>query len=156
MPHDWSLELAIAPDGAIQRIAAAINLPKKRAFGIFKTNDEYIGFVREDMFEIWERQGRAIHAFGHVRGRRGGSRIEVGLRLPERTKVLIAVFFALYVVVSAGIATQPPALDVSLEDVAIALVGAAVLVAIFAASAAQQRAHLRGFLERVFADVKRI
>jgi hypothetical protein len=152
----WSLDVAIAPAGALQRIAAAINLPKKRSFGIFKLEQEYLGFIREDTFEIWERQGRAVHGFGHVRGQRGGSRIDVRLQLPDRTKLLVGIFFALYVAVAAGIATQPPRTEVSVEEVAIALAGAAVLVGIFAASAAKQRADLRRFVERVFSDVTRI
>jgi hypothetical protein len=154
--NDWSLEVAIAPDGALRRIAGAINLPKKRSFGIFKLEKEFLGFIREDSFEIWERQGRAVHGFGLVRSRRGGSRIAVRLQLPTRTKVLVGIFFALYVVVAAGIATQPPMTDVSIEEIAIALAGAAALAGIFAASAANQRADLKRFIERVFSDVTRL
>lgn len=154
--YDWSLDLAIAPDGALQRIAAAINRPKKRAFGVLKTENEYVGFIHEATFEIWERQGRAIHGRGTIRGRRGGSRVELRSALPRLTKVLVGLFFALYALVAAGIATQPPRADISVEEVAIALAGAAVLVAIFAASAAKQRADLRRFLERTFIDVPRL
>jgi hypothetical protein len=156
MPDEWSADLAIAPDGALQRISAAINRPKKRSFGVFKMENEYIGFIREDTFEVWERQGRAVHGLGSIRGRRGGSRIEVRLMLPPRTKALVALFFTLYVIVAVGIATQPPRADLSVEEVAIAVAGAAVLAGIFAASAAKQRADLRRFIERVFADVTRI
>ena len=156
MAPSWSLEVAIAPDGALQRIAGAINLPKKRSFGIFKLEKEFLGFIREDTFEIWERQGRAVHGFGQIRARRGGSRIDVRLQLQVRTKILVGIFFALYIAVAVGIATQPPATEVSAEDLGIALVGLAVLAGFFAASAAQQRADLRRFIERVFSDVARI
>ena len=156
MPFDWSADLAIAPDGALQRIAAAINRPKKRAFGVLKTENEYVGFIRDDTFEIWERQGRAIHGRGMVRGRRGGSRVEVLLVLPRWTKALVALFFSLYVLVAAGIATQPPRTEISIEELAIALAGAALIAAIFAAGAAQQRSDLRRFLERIFEEVPRI
>ncbi len=156
MAHDWSLDLAIAPDGALQRIAAAINRPKKRAFGVLKTENEYVGFIREDTFEIWERQARAIHGLGTVRGRRGGSRVEVRLVLPRSRKALVGVFFALYLLVAAGIATQPPRTEISAEEVGVALAGAALIAAIFAAGAAQQRANLRRFLERTFSDVPRL
>jgi hypothetical protein len=152
----WSLDVAIAPHGALQRIAAAINRPRKRAFGVLKTENEFVGFLRDDTFEIWERQGRAIHGFGTIRGRRGGSRVEVRLALRGLTKVVVGLFFALYFLVATGIATQPPRPDVSVEEVAIALVGAAVLAAIFTASAARQRADLRRFLERTFSEVPRI
>jgi hypothetical protein len=156
MSDVWSLELAIAPDGALQRIAAAINRPKKRAFGVLKTENEYVGFIRDDTFEIWERQGRAIRARGTVKGRRGGTRVELQLVLRGITKVLVGVFFALYALVAAGIATQPPSTDVSVQEVLITLAGAVLLAAIFAAGAARQRADLQRFLERTFSDLPRL
>jgi hypothetical protein len=156
MSHEWSLDLAIAPDGAVQRIGAAINRPKKRAFGVLKTGNEYVGFIRDDTFEIWERQGRAIHGRGTVRGRRGGSRVEMRLPLRRLTKVLVVLFFALYALVAAGIATQPPRPEVSVEEVVITAAGAVLLAAIFAAGAARQRADLQRFLERTFSDVPRL
>jgi len=156
MPDDWSLDLAIAPDGARQRIAAALNRPKKRAFGVLKTQNEYVGFIREDTFEIWERQGRAIHALGTIRGRRGGSRVETRFVLPSFRKLLVGLFFALYALVAAGIATQPPGTDISAPEIVIALAGAGLLAAIFAASAEKQRTDLRRFLDGIFKDVPRI
>ena len=156
MSDEWSLELAIAPDGVRQRIAAAINRPKKRAFGVLKTENEYVGFIRDDVFEIWERQGRAINALGMIRGRRGGSRVELRLVLPRSRKILVGLFFALYALVAAGIATQPPGVDISAPEIAIALAGALLLAAIFAAGAARQRADLQRFLERTFSDVPRL
>ena len=156
MPDDWSADLAIAPDGALRRIAAGINRPKKRAFGVLKTENEYVGFIREDTFEVWERQGRAIHGRGVVRGRRGGSRVEVQLMFPQWTKALVGLFFALYAFVAAGIATQPPRTEIGAEEIAIAIGGGALLAAIFAAGAAQQRANLRRFLDRTFSEVPRI
>jgi hypothetical protein len=154
--YEWFLDVAIAPDGALQLVAAAINRRKKRAFGVLKTENEYVGFIRDDTFEIWERQGRAIHGRGTVRGRRGGTRIEIRFALPGFTKALVGLFFALYALVAAGIATQPPRTDVSVEEVAVALAGAAVLAAIFAAGAARQRADLRRFFAQTFSDLPRL
>lgn len=156
MSNDWSLDVAIAPAGGLQKVASAINRPKKRAFGVLKTENEYVGFIRGDTFEIWERQGRAIHGVGTIRGRRGGSRLELRLVLPRIRKILIGVFFALYATVAAGIAMQPPRGEISVEEIAIALAGAALLGGVFAASAARQRADLRGFLERTFSEVPRL
>jgi hypothetical protein len=156
MSDEWSLELAIAPDGALQRIAAAINRPKRRAFGVLKTENEYVGFIRDDTFEIWERQGRAIRGRGTVRGRRGGSRVETRFVLPRTRKILVGLFFALYALVAAGIATQPPGVDITALEIAIALAGAALLAAIFAAGAAKQRADLQRFLDGTFRDVPRL
>ena len=156
MATDLSFDLAIAPDGARQRVIAAINRPKKRAFGVLKTENEYVGFVRDDTFEVWERQGRAIHGLGTIQGRRGGSRVEIRLVLPRGRKILVGLFFALYALVAAGIATQPPGADISLPEIVIASAGAALLAAIFAGGAAKQRADLRGFLDGTFKDVPRL
>ncbi|HEY6202105.1 MAG TPA: hypothetical protein VI056_03595 [Candidatus Limnocylindria bacterium] len=156
MSFDWSLDVAIAPAGATAKIAAAINRPKKRAFGVLKTESEFVGFIRDDTFEIWERQGRAIHGVGTIRGRRGGSRVEVRLVLPRIRKIVIGVFFVLYALVAVGIATQPPAAGVSVEELAIAIGGAVLLAAIFRAGAGRQRADLERFLEQTFSEVPRL
>ena len=156
MSLDWSLNVAIAPAGAMAKIASAINRPKRRAFGVLKTENEFVGFIHDDTFEIWERQKRAIHGRGTIRGRRGGSRIEMRIAPRGVTKVLVGVFFVLYALVAAGIATQPPRSEIGIEEIAISLGGAALLAAIFAASAAQQRADLQRFLERTFSEVPRL
>lgn len=156
MSNDWSLDVAIAPAGAMAKIASAINQPKKRAFGVLKTDNEFVGFAHDDTFEIWERQKRAIHGRGTVRGLRGGSRIEMRLAPRGPTKVLVGTFFVLYALVAVGIATQPPRTDISIQEIVISLIGAALLAVIFAASAAQQRADLQRFLERTFSEVPRL
>ena len=138
------------------KIASAINQPKKRAFGVLKTENEFVGFTHDDTFEIWERQKRAVHARGTIRGRRGGSRIEMRIGPRGLTKVLVGLFFALYALVAAGIATQPPRPDIGIEEMLIAVGGAVLLAAIFAASAAQQRADLQRFVERTFSGVPRL
>ncbi|MEP6693375.1 MAG: hypothetical protein ABJB39_01885 [Chloroflexota bacterium] len=154
--NEWSGDLAIAPDGVVQLIVAAINRPRKRAFGVLKTQNEYVGFVRENSFEVWERQGRAVHGLGTIRGRRGGTRVELRCVLPQRTKILIGLFFALYLLVALGIATQPPRPEVSVEEIAITVAGAGLLAAIFTAAAAQQRADLRRFAEGIFSEAPRL
>ena len=156
MSLDWSLNVAIAPAGAMAKIASAINRPKRRAFGVLKTENEFVGFIHDDTFEIWERQKRAIHGRGTVRGRRGGSRIEMRIAPRGVTKILVGVFFVLYALVAAGIATQPPRPEIGIEEVAIAVGGAVLLAAIFAASAAQQRADLQRLVERTFSEVPRL
>jgi hypothetical protein len=153
---DWSLDLAIAPDGAAGRIAANINKRSKRAFGVLKTTNEYVGIVHAREFELWERQQRAVHARGRVVPRHRGSRVEVSLVIPRRTRFLVGLFFALYLLVSLGIATRPPDPSISAGEVLIAVAGAGVLVALFTAGARRQRADLRKFFERVFEDVARI
>jgi hypothetical protein len=156
MASDRVLDLGIAPAAALARIAAAINLPKKRALGIFKNRNEFVGFIREDMFEIWERQGRAVHAVGTVRARRGGTQLIVRIAVPRVTRVLIGLFFVLYAVAAVGIATQAPGTQVTLDELVIAVGGAAVIAAVFGASAWKQRADLRGLVDAVFGDVPRL
>ena len=156
MSEDLALDLAIAPDGAIGRIGASINKRGKRAFGVLKTANEYVGVVRANEFELWERQQRAVHARGRVVARHRGSRVEVNLVIPRRTRFLVGLFFALYLLVSLGIATQPPDPSISAGEVLVSIVGAGVLVALFAAGARSQRADLRKFFDRVFDDVAKV
>jgi hypothetical protein len=156
MPHDWSLDIAIAPEGALQRIAAAINRPKKRAFGVFKIENEYLGFIRDDTFEIWERHQRAIRAVGQIKPRRGGSRVEVRFAMPRRTRVLIATFFVLYAVAAAGLAFREGGPLGTVEELAIATAGGLAIAAVFTLATARQRADLSGFVQGVFRDVARI
>jgi hypothetical protein len=152
----WSLDLAIAPEGAIGRISAHINRRGKRAFGVLKTANEYVGVVADHDFVIWERQKRAVRARGRVVARNRGTRLEVRFIVPLRTRALIGIFFVLYALVSLGIATQPPETSVSGGEALVALAGAGALVGLFVAGARSQRADLRAFLERVFEGVARL
>ena len=156
-PHEaFSLDLSIAPDGAIGRISANINRRGKRAFGVLKTANEYVGVVIGHEFEVWERQKRAIHARGRIVPRHRGSRLEARFVVSGWTRSLLALFFLLYLLVALGIATQPPDTAVSPGEIAVTIAGAGVLVVLFAAGARGQRADLRSFLERCFAGVERL
>jgi hypothetical protein len=152
----WSLDLAIAPDGAIGRISANINKRGKRAFGVLKTANEYVGVVAEREFEVWERQKRAVHARGRVVARSRGSRLEVTFIVPLRTRVFLGLFFVLYVLAALGIATQPPEPGVSAGEALVAIAGAAVLATLFVTGARSQRADLEGFFDSAFAGVERL
>ena len=155
-PHTLFLDLAIAPEGAAARISAHINKRGKRAFGVLKTANEYVGMVTEGEFEVWEKQQRAVHAHGHIRARDRGSRVEVRFIVPTWTRLLLAIFFVLYALAAFGIATQPPDPSVSLGEVLVAIAGLGVIVVLFAFGARSQRADLRAFLERVFDGVARL
>jgi len=156
MSFDWSADVATAPGGVLKRLASAINRPKKRAFGLLKTENEYVGVIGDDAFEVWERQKRAIHAHGQVRARAGGSRVEVRLVVPPRTRVLLGVFFVLYIAAAIGIASQPPQPGISPQEVGVSVAGGLVLAVLFAAGARSQRADLRAFLDRVLGGLPRI
>lgn len=154
-PH-WALELGIAPEAALARLRGAINQRPKRAFGVLKTQKEFIGAIASENFEIWERSQRAVHGVGRVMAVSGGTRVEMRFLVPPITRALIAVFFALYVVAAGGFALGARDATVALANVVIALGGAVVLATLFAAAAGQQRADLRAFVERVFGDVPRV
>jgi hypothetical protein len=152
---DLVLEVAIAPAAALTRISSAINRKRQRMFGILKTQNEYVGHVGDGGFEIWERQQRAVHARGRVIAQHGGTRIEVDIGLPTLSRVLIAVFFALYAALSVGIAVRSPGDVLTGEDIAVAVGGALVLIFIFVTAARRQRADLRALIEQLFADAPR-
>jgi hypothetical protein len=155
MSSKWSCDVAIAPQGALDRISAAINVRGKRAFGVLKTANEYVGVVGSREFEIWERQKRAIHARGRVAPAKRGSRLEVDFVAPARTRVLILVLYVLYTLVALGIASRSPDPAISTDEFLISLAGAVALAALFAIGTWSQRADLRHFLEGLFADVRR-
>jgi len=156
MPADWALDLSIAPEGALARIADGLNRRPKRMFGILKTEDEFVGAVRDGRFEIWERRKQAVHAVGSVQARPGGTRIELRFILPIRTRVLLALFFVLYILVALGIALRPPDTVLSVEELLIAALGAAVVGGVFLAGARTQQAALRAFIEGRLADLPRL
>jgi hypothetical protein len=155
MTRDLSFDLATAPQGALTRISAGINRRPKRLLGVLKIDNEYVGYVHADRFEIWERRQRAVHAVGTVLARSGGSHIEVRFILPMRTRVLGVLFFALYAVVAVGLALRSEG-AITTPEIFAAVGGAVVLGVIFVLAAARQRSDLKTFVERIFGDVPRI
>lgn len=155
MAPDWLLDVGVAPEAALARLEAAINQRPKRAFGVLKTQNEFIGAIARERFEVWERRQRAVHAVGLARPQRGGTRIEARFVIPPLTRGLLVAFFVLYVVVVVGIASQPPEPGLSTEELVIAASGALVTGGLFYGSARRQRADLREFLETVFGEQQR-
>ena len=156
MTRGLSLDIAAAPESALTRISSGLNRRPKRLLGVLKVENEYIGHVLADRFEIWERRQRAIHALGTVRGRSGGSHIEIRFVVPIRTRVLLVLFFVLYAVVAAGLALRSSDDAVTVQELVAAVVGAVVVSVIFVLAALRQRSDLRAFVERLFGDVPRI
>jgi hypothetical protein len=156
MTADLSLDVAAAPDATLARIASGLNRRPKRLLGVLKVENEYIGYVHGERFEIWERRQRAVHAVGNVRGRKGGSHIAVRFVVPMRTRILVVLFFVLYAVVAAGLAIRSGENAVAAQEVIAAVLGALVVSVIFVTAALRQRADLRGFVERLFSDAPRI
>ena len=152
MAPDWLVDVGVAPEAALARLEAALNQRPRRAFGVLKTQNEFIGAIAQDRFEVWERRQRAVHAVGIARRRRGGTRIEANFVIPPLTRGLLVAFVVLYVVVVAGIVSQPPDSALSAEELVIAASGALVTGALFYGAARRQRADLAGFLETAFQE----
>ena len=153
---DWSLDVRIAPDGARSRLAGAMNQRPKRALGVLKVGDEFIGGVHGDRFEVWERRKRAVHAVGTLMGIEGGTRVAVRFVVPMVTRVLIVIFFVLYAAVAVGIATRSPDPALTGEEIAIAVAGGIVVAGVFFAGARSQQGALRSFIEDRFRDVPKL
>lgn len=134
----------------LRRISAAMNRKPKRLFGILRIESEFIGYIRDEKFEIWDRYRHAVHAYGSVRGRRGGTRIELSASLTRRTIVLMAIFFALFAVAAVELGSDSPAGP--LAALLIAVAGALVTAGVFAASARHQEAQLGRFVRGIFRE----
>ncbi len=147
------LDVRIAPEGVVARVAAAINRPARRSLGVFKLENEFVGVVRPGEFEIWERRQHAIHARGRIDARRGGTRISATFVLSGRSRVLLAAFAVLYVLLSLDLAARDPALALPVPPSVVLVAGALVIATVFAAGARKQRADLHRFVSRLFADV---
>jgi hypothetical protein len=152
MAPDWLVDVGVAPEAALARLEAALNQRPKRAFGVLKTQNEFIGAIAQDRFEVWERRQRAVHAVGLVRPKRGGTRIEARFVIPPLTRGLLVAFFVLYVVVVLGIASQPPDRALSAQELVIAASGALLTAVLFYGAARRQRADLAHFLETIFTE----
>jgi hypothetical protein len=153
---DIALDVPLAPQDALSRISSGINRRSKRLLGVLKVENEFIGYVHEDRFEIWERRQRAVHAIGIVERFGEGSHIEARFVLPMRTRALIVVFFVLYAAVATGLALGSSNDAAFVDKLLVAALGAMAIAVIFVAAAFRQRSDLRNFVDRLFADVPRI
>jgi hypothetical protein len=143
----------MAPDAAVARVRDAINRRPKRVLGLLKVEREYVGVVGGKAFEIWDRRDHAIHAVGRVRGQRGGTRIETAFTLSRRTRALLLLLFAAYVLAVVGIVQLPEERPAPVPPVVVAFAGALVLTGGFLINARRQRSSLRQFVSGLFADV---
>lgn len=144
------MEVPATPEALASRLRSRLNQRPKRALGVLKVSDEWIGAVHGDQFAVWERRQHAMRAQGRIRGVRGGSRVEARIALTRRSTVLMAVFFLLFFVGAVGILSQPEGLGISPATLVIAvLAGSATLLGFWIGSL-RQRAALRSFLADVF------
>ena len=145
------MDLDVAPEASLARLRSAINLPRKRLFGLLKTRQEYLGWVDGSGFEIWERQDRAVHAFGEIRPRRGGGTVRLRFALPMRTKALLVLFFVLYAGAGLEVGRRGEVWP-SAATVALVALGGLIIAGIFTVAARRQRDQLRAFVERVLTE----
>lgn len=147
---DGELHLRIAPDAVLERLKKALKQPAKRILGI-KVADHYVGLVEGREFEVWERSRHAVHLRGRVAGERGGTVVRLESSLTRRARILLVVFFSVYVVAAYGFATRGGnPLPLSL---AIGVGGLVMLVAYFYISFRLRRTGLRRFVRGVVEDV---
>jgi hypothetical protein len=149
---DLVLELDISPRDAGQRLAAAINRRPRRVLGILKVENEFVGVVRPAEFEIWERRQHAIHVHGRIDRSPVGSRLAASFSLTPRSRLLLVVFFALYVLLGAGIISRVPDATAPIPPWGVVLAGGVALGGLFLVGARRQRSALQRFVTAVFAE----
>lgn len=145
----YAREVAAAPEAVEATLRGAINRPARRALGVLKVSDEWVGAVAAKEFVVWERRGHATRAHGRIRGRRGGTRVEVEIAVTRRTYVLTVILFALFAVASWGLLAREEGMGFTPGGIAVAVAGGLVTLAFFWTSSLRQAAALRRFLDGV-------
>lgn len=148
--EDLVIEAPLAPEALASRLRGRLDQKPKRAFGVLKVTDEWIGSVNGNEFTVWERRQHAMRARGRIRGVRGGSRVEARIALERRSAVMLTLFLALFAVGAIGILTQPRGLGVSPATLALAVIAGLATLLVFWIASLRQRAALRRFLADVF------
>lgn len=150
---DLVLDVRVSPRDALSRVERAINQRPRRVLGVLKIDPEYVGVSRPSEFEIWERRQHAVHAYGRIDRRSGGSRVRATFVQSRRSWALLAVFFVLYGLFGAGfVSSEAGPLGPLISSVVLAVGGIAIALHFFL-SARRQRADLRRFLTVIFAEV---
>jgi hypothetical protein len=150
--EDLVIEISVAPEALASRLRSRLDQRPKRAFGVLKVTDEWIGAVQGNEFTVWERRQHAMRAHGRIRGVRGGSRVEARIALERRSAVMLAVFLVVFGIGAIGILTQPRGLGISPATLALAVVAGFATLLVFWIASLRQRAALRAFLADVFRD----
>jgi MYXO-CTERM domain-containing protein len=148
---DLILDLDIAPKDARQRLAAAINRKPRRMLGVLKVENEFVGVVESGEFEIWERRQHAVHVHGRIDRSPVGSRIGASFSLTPRARILLVIFFALYVLLGAGIISRVPDATSPIPPWIALIAGGLALAGLFLVGARRQRNALQRFVTATFA-----
>lgn len=148
--EDLVIEVPIAPEALTSRLRTRLDQRPKRAFGVLKVSDEWIGVVHGNEFAVWERRQHAMRAQGRIRGIRGGSRVEARIALTRRSSVMLVIFFVLFAVGAVGILGQPEGFGISPPTLVLAVLAGFGILLVFYVGSLRQRAALRAFLADVF------
>ena len=151
MNDDLVLDLDIAPKDARQRLVAAINRKPRRMLGVLKVENEFVGVVESGEFEIWERRQHAVHVHGRIDRSPVGSRIGASFSLTPRARILLVIFFALYVLLGAGIISRVPDATSPIPPWIALMAGGLALAGLFLVGARRQRHALERFVTATFA-----
>jgi hypothetical protein len=151
---DLVLDLEISPRDARERLAAAINRKPRRVLGVLKIESEFVGVVASGEFEIWERRQHAVHAHGRIEKSPAGSTIGANFSLTSRTRILLVVFFVLYLLLGVGIVSRAPDATAPIPPWVALLGGGLALAGLFLVAARQQRGALRRFVTATFAEAR--
>jgi hypothetical protein len=147
--EDLVIEVPVAPEAVASRLQSRLNQRPKRAFGVLKISDEWIGVVHGDRFAVWERRQHAMRAEGRIRRVRGGSRVEARIALTRRSAVMMVVFFVLFALGAVGILSQPQGLGISPATLVLAVLAGFGTLLVFWVGSLRQRAALHAFLADV-------
>jgi hypothetical protein len=148
------LDLEMAPKDARQRLAAAINRQPRRLLGVLKVEDEFVGVVATGEFEIWERRQHAVHVHGRIDRSPDGSRIGANFSITPRARILLVVFFALYVLLGAGIISRAPDATAPIPSWLVLIAGGLALFGLFLVGARRQRKTLHRFVTATFTQAR--
>jgi len=143
-------DLDETPEALAARLGAELARKPRRALGVLKVGDEFVGLVAANEFVVWEKAGHATRAHGRIRRRRGGSRVEARIELTRRSRLLIGVFFVLFAVVAAGVLERAEWLALDAIGIGLAVAAGVATAGGFWWTARRQRARLRRFLDHVF------
>jgi hypothetical protein len=151
---DLVLDLEMAPKDARQRLAAAINRKPRRLLGVLKVENEFVGVVATGEFEIWERRQHAVHVHGRIDRSPDGSRIGANFSITPRARILLVVFFALYVLLGAGIISRAPDATAPIPSWLVLIAGGLALFGLFLVGARRQRKTLHRFVTATFTQAR--
>jgi hypothetical protein len=122
--------------------------------GVLKVENEFVGVVESGEFEIWERRQHAVHVHGRIERTPVGSRVGANFSLTPRSRILLVVFFGLYLLLGVGILSRVPDATAPIPSWVVLIAGGLALAGLFLTGARRQRSALQGFVTATFAETR--